>query len=160
MLYQTTDPVGERITNSASPRKAFLRIELIVTGVVMITVMSVASAICMRTNLVWKDIRYQRVAVQELSNHLDQLTRLTADEANSELESLQPSAWCERTLHEVKLTSSTQTDAIGTRLELVISWKDRFGRHDTQLSGWIVTPVDVDEEPSAEVSDEDEDGGQ
>ena len=62
-------------------RRGVSLLELLVSGVVLVTVMTLVTTLCIRISSVWKDVGHHRVAVAELSNHLDRLTRLDANAA-------------------------------------------------------------------------------
>ena len=118
-------------------RNGITTIELMISAVSLLTIMSVVSTLGVRINGVWKDIGHRRIAVCELSNQLDHLTRLSVDELEKELSSLEPSEHCARLLRNAKLQGTTESDALGTRILLSLNWDRRHAGTPVQLAAWI-----------------------
>lgn len=113
-------------------------IELIIACMVLVTVMTFVTTLCFQINKIWKDIGHHRIAVAELSNQLESLTQLSVAEAEIELESLEPTAYCLRTLRSPQLSGKLSADSIGTRIELSINWDKPNPGQPVVLVGWIV----------------------
>ena len=111
--------------------------ELIVCVAVLLTVMTVSTSMFFQTQRIWQDIRHHRIAVSELSNQLDRLTRLTQQELEAELAKLRPSALCAEALRDPELTGVVNDDSVGTRITLKIKWKRRHGEKPITLCGWL-----------------------
>lgn len=120
-------------------RRGITAAELIVSAVLLMTVMSFVTTICLRINLVWKDINHHRVAVCELSNQLEELTLLSPPEAQAAIESLQPSAICARSLRKPELAGKLIEDEFGSRIVLQIDWDRRNPGKPVELVGWIAS---------------------
>ncbi len=116
-------------------------LELIISAMVLIAVMTFITSICVQINFVWKDIGHHRAAVDELSNQLENLTRLTPDQAKQALEKLQPSTVCVGTLDGPELSGQLIKDNLGTRVLMQIDWKRRTPGQPVQLAGWLM-PAD------------------
>jgi hypothetical protein len=67
-------------------------------------------------------LRHDRVAMDEVSNHLDRLTQLRPDQIKQEVASLTPSEFAMARLPNPKLTGSLQDSEDGYRLALKFSW--------------------------------------
>lgn len=113
-------------------------VELVVSAVLLITVMSFVTTLCFQINLVWKDIRHHRVALGELSNQLEQLTRLSPQQVRQAIKSLEPSAISSRTLKDPQLTGKLLEDDLGLRVVLQIDWQRRNPGKPVELAGWLV----------------------
>jgi len=124
---------------SSRRRDGLTFIELVVSAMLLITIMSFITSICLQTSLIWKDIGHHRAAVNELSNQLERLTRLTPDEARQALGSLQPSAVCSRTLNKPQLSAELIDDNLGLRVVMQIDWKRRNPGKPVELVGWMLT---------------------
>ena len=120
-----------------SVRRGVVSIELIVAAVLLMTVMTFVTTLMFRVNRVWSEIGQHRVAAMELSNQMEQLTRLTRAEATVAIKSLQPSILCHRTLREPKLVGETSDDELGIRIELQINWQRLPPGQPVALSGWL-----------------------
>jgi type II secretory pathway pseudopilin PulG len=129
-------------------RDGFTMLELIVSSLLMIVIMSFVTTLCFRVNLVWKDIAHHRVAAGELSNQLETLTRLSTDEAQSALQSLEASEASQRTLENPTLTGVLSKDELGTRVTIEINWKRRFPGKPIVLAGWLNPETDPSKEAS------------
>ena len=62
-------------------RKGFTYAEVLVSATILTTIMSLVTVSSFRISRVWKDVRQQKIALNELSNHLDRLTALPVDDA-------------------------------------------------------------------------------
>jgi len=119
------------------------KIEVLISTVVLIAVMSVTATMFHKTNLIWKDLRHHRIATGELANQLDVLTRVEASEIEAAIEALKPSEICSDALPRANLSASVVKDAIGDRIDLEIQWRSGNDTRDQQrpnrarLSGWL-----------------------
>ena len=114
-------------------------IELVVSAMLLVTVMTFMTTLCFRVNLVWKDIGHHRVAVGELSNQLEELQRMTPEDVEDELTNLQPSELCQLTLRDPKLTGRLVKDELGNRIDLEINWTRQNPGQPIVLSAWLKT---------------------
>lgn len=119
-------------------------IELVISAMLLVTVMTFVTTLSYSINLVWKDIGHHRVAAGELSNQLESLTRLSHEEARKAVASLKPSEVCARTLLEPEIAGKLVDDNLGTRIELRINWNRRNPGKPVELVGWISQNRSVD----------------
>lgn len=130
---------NRRANKNSSARRGVLSIELMVAAAVLMTVMTFVTTLMFRVNRVWSEIGQHRVAAMELSNQLDQLTRLTRAEATLAIKSLQPSNLCRSTCPAPTLVGETSEDELGIRIELQINWQRLPPGPPVVLSGWLTT---------------------
>ena len=123
--------------NMSQQRRGFTVQELIVSVAVLLTVMTITTSMLVNVNKIWKDIRSHRIAVCELGNQLERLTRMTKDEVESELEKLTASPICANSLREPDLTGTLAEDDLGYRVTLTIQYKNRFPGKQLSLSAWL-----------------------
>ena len=128
------------ITGKSDFRRGLSLIELIVAAVVMVVVMNLVTTLCFRISLVWRDIGHHRVAVAELSNQLDRLTRMNSQQVLDAMKTLKPSELCERTLPEPQLSGELVQSEIGQQINLRLDWKRRHPGQPVELVGWIPLP--------------------
>lgn len=85
-------------------------------------------------------IRHDRIAMDELTNHMDRLTLLPLDQLQQELDSLTLSEFAVSGLPNPHLSGTLQNSQEGYRLALEISW-NRPGRRESPLTmaTWIYT---------------------
>ena len=127
-------------------------LDLLVAFTLLMTAMSAATPLVVRYHRLVKSHRNYRVALDELTNQLDRLTILPADELPMAAQQLSPSTFANEQLRGVKLTGDLQSADSGSRITLQISW-DETGRVHApiKLSGWVfnkpapaaVTPEEV-----------------
>jgi hypothetical protein len=111
---------------------------MVVSAMVLMTIMTFITTICLQTSLIWKDIGHHRAATNELSNQLDRLTRLSPEESKQALTELQPTPVCVRSLNDPALSGKLINDDLGMRIELQIDWKRRHLGKPVRLVGWLV----------------------
>ena len=126
-----------------SARHGVSKVEMLVAASLLVTVMSFSVSGFQRINGIWKDIRDRRLAVCELSNQLEELTRLSADELDAALPDLKPSELCANSLKQTKLSGTGGEDGLGQRIDLTLTWRPRqagFAEDHVRtvtLSGWL-----------------------
>ena len=119
-------------------RCGFLRLEMLAAAATLTVAMTCFAKVAFQNNQLWKDIGQHRAAVNELANHLDQLTRLSVGEAREAIGQLKVSQYCQPQLVDSQLTGELERDQVGHRLDLTISWVGPRGVvHTKRLSGWI-----------------------
>ncbi|QEG39770.1 hypothetical protein [Roseimaritima ulvae] len=112
-------------------------IETIVSAALLMTLISCFTATVFRVDRVWQDTAQHRVAMLELSNQLEKLTLLSADEARQQLDSLQPSSMASSRLTEPVLAAEVVEDAWGGRVVLELNWQRRHPGTPLRLVGWL-----------------------
>lgn len=127
-------------------RRGALMLELLLAAVVIMALLGFATTICYRVGLVWRDVRQHRVAVAELSNQLDLLTRMSEEDAKLMLESIAPSEYSKRTLNEPRMTGELVESKLGTQINLRLDWKRRHPGKPVELVGWIQDPQVAEED--------------
>ncbi len=135
-------------------RRGVSLIELLVSALLLMTIMSFVTTFCVQIDRVWKDIGQHRVALCELSNQLEGLTRLKPEAAQQALEALVPSETCRRTLQRPELTGNLVEDDLGMRVVLQLNWQRRYSGKPVTLAGWL-SPVILSEK-NGSASDETE----
>ncbi len=112
-------------------------VEMVISSLLLLTVMTFVTTLYFRINLVWKNIGHHRVAVAELSNQLESLTRLSPNEAQVAIESLEPSEYCARTLQAPELSGELLDDVLGKRIVLSLDWNRQTPGKPVELAGWL-----------------------
>jgi len=132
--------MNERIkTERFCRRRGITMVELVISSVMLLTVMTFVTSICFRVNLVWKDVNHHRVALGELTNQLEVLTLMTPEEANTALENLEASETCKRTLASPEMSGEAIEDDLGTRIVLRMAWHPDPEVKPVELAGWIIS---------------------
>lgn len=123
---------------SKSRRRALTTLDVLVSTVLLSVVMSTATSLCFRIQQVWKGIAHQRVATQELANHLEVITRLKPKDVDTALRNLQPSKLCCNRLLNPRLTGKRSDDELGTCISLELQWDGIPSPIKAHLSGWLI----------------------
>jgi type II secretory pathway pseudopilin PulG len=130
-------------------RSGFSYAEVLVSATVLTTIMSLVTVSSFRISRVWKDIRQQNVALNELSNQLDRLTALPVKDVQELIDQLKPSDECDLALTQPNLSGVVETQSpFGHRLTGSITWQTKSGKtsQPLKLSAWW--PKSTDREDS------------
>ncbi len=122
----------------ACRRGGFATMELLVSAVVLCATVTVVTSLLFKCGMIWRDVSQHRVAVQELSAQLEELTMLDADSVAEKIEMLKPSDVCAERLPEAELTGLLVEDNLGVRVELSIDWKRSVESKPMVLCGWLI----------------------
>ena len=137
-------------------RRGFTVTEILVAAVLLMTVMSLVGTVCHRVNRIWFDVDHHRVAVSELSNHLEELTAMTLDQATAAAKTIEPSSECQRSLMSPEITGEITKDQLGSRVVLQINWARPIAANPIEMSGWIIPRQEESEETQEDQSPEDQ----
>jgi hypothetical protein len=140
------------LTARPNMRCATSSIEVFVGLTLLTTVLSLSAPLIVRHGRMLIAHRHYRIALDELTNQLDRLTALPADEVAAAVGKLSPSEFASTRLPGVKLQSRLKSADIGQRVILTITW-DEPERHKApvSLAAWIVAAsLPPDEKPQVE----------
>ena len=131
----------------ATPHRGILKTEVLLAFALLVSSMGVASTLIHRVNRLWSDAGQYQFAIQELSNQMDELVRLSPDHAEKAVGSISPSTACAKVLREPKVSGEIADDTLGKRITLQLSWKDRKDANPVVLSAWL---IDAEQTTNAE----------
>jgi len=123
-------------------RRGLSYAEVLVSATVLTTIMTIVTVSSFRIARVWKDVRQQQSALNELTNQLDRLTMLPSDEVAALVGSMEASDECKELLCQPKFTGQVEEQApFGQRLTVSITWQKLSGDRSKplQLSAWWPT---------------------
>ena len=127
-------------------RCGYAMTEIVVAATLLIAVMSFVAPLAVRSGRLWQDSRHYCLALDELSNHLEQLTRLDEAELTATLSDLKPSRQVSRRLPNPVLEADILDDHDGRRLALHLQW-DRVGpARPVTLVAWLDPLPSVNDE--------------
>ena len=118
-------------------RRGISLIELVAAAAATAVVMTLVTTLCFRISLVWQDVGHHRVAMSELSNQLERLTRMDVQQAATAMKTLEPSDLSKRTLRSPQLSGKLVQSDIGTQINLQLNWQRRHPGKAVELTGWI-----------------------
>jgi hypothetical protein len=117
-------------------------LEALVAFTLLCSVLAMATPLVVAHGRLLKAQRNARLALDELSNHLERLSTLPAADLPAELESLRPSPLVAEKLPGARVRGQLANSQLGQRLTLEIWW-DEPNRQAAplRLTGWVVSPV-------------------
>ncbi|WP_428306269.1 hypothetical protein [Lacipirellula sp.] len=126
-------------------------IELLVAFTLLTALLGAALPLIVRHQQLLASARTYRLALDELSNQLETLTALEAEELPAALETLAPSPFAVERLPGAELTAALDTDGDQPRLTLALAWNEP-GRRDKPLTlvAWLDPPALPQEQQSQE----------
>lgn len=141
-------------------------IECIVAASILLVVMSTVTTFVFRVGRIWMDISHQRIAIHELSNQLEAITLLPADQVPDALAAMTPSPGASRSLADAEFSGELLQDEIGARVRLQLSWQASRPVRPVVLTGWLnpvfsaqspaLPPSPAAETPAAETAEQPE----
>src|SRR3954468_10955777 len=120
----------------ASRRGATTMLEAIVALSLLMSALSVSLPLIFKHGRLLIEQRNYRVALDELSNHIDRLTATSAADLPGSLRQLAVSSFTTERLHDAKLTSDLKSAEFGQRVTLTLTWKSAQ-EQKVALAGWI-----------------------
>lgn len=139
-------------------RTASTLIELLVAFTLLTALLGAALPLIVRHQQLLASARTYRLALDELSNQLETLTALDAEQLPAALETLAPSPFAIERLPGAELNATLDSSRDQPRLTLSLAW-DEPGRRDKPLTlvAWLDPSAQAPEEkPTEEQSQEDQ----
>lgn len=124
-----------RTTNNQ--RKGTTLTEMVVAATLMVSTMGIVAPLTVRTGRLWQDSRRYQLVMDELSNELERLASLTAEQRQPAMADLAPPDHLQATLPSATLVAETIRDADGTRLLLSMNWDRPGNPKPVTLVGWL-----------------------
>ncbi len=123
-------------------RTGFSLTELVVCASLLVTVMSFVTSIVIRVDRLWQDTRHQKIALDELSNHLEHLTTLDENEVHASLDRLEISEATRSSLPNATLEGEMVREAGSTQIVLTLSFGEVQSagpprHHPLSLTGFL-----------------------
>ncbi|MEZ6088591.1 MAG: hypothetical protein R3C05_11300 [Pirellulaceae bacterium] len=118
-------------------RQAFTMIEMVISAMILFGVMSLVASMAFRVDRVWIDVRHHRVAMTELSNQLEVLTRTPVEQLPDAINNLMPSSAVAEALPNVSLSAELQEEGSLTRITLQLDWQRRHGGKPMRMVAWV-----------------------
>ncbi len=131
-----------------------MMVELLVAFTLLTTLMAVAVPLVVRHGRLLTAARHYRLAVDELSNQLERLSSLPADQVQVDLRDLAPTEFTASRLPGAELSGHWQPTDVGGRITLSIVWDDR--RPDApplSMAAWVMPASRPTANPTAEGPD-------
>ena len=124
-------------SRSVPVRRGVLKAEALLASVILVAAMGFASTMIHRINGLWSNAQRHQFAIGELSNQIDELARLSPQQATEALESIDVSEACKETLKDETIVGEIKKDELGNRITIKLSWNDRKDANPIELSAWL-----------------------
>lgn len=119
-------------------RRALSAIEVFVSLTILSAGLTLSAQLVVRHHRLLLDQRQYRLAMDELSNQIEQLAQLPLSERTAALADLQPRDLAKRHLPDAALQSELVAEDFGQRLTLSITWFERDqAAAPLRLSTWL-----------------------
>ena len=129
-------PKGRCSKSRLRPRGLALLETLIAAGVVL-TMLSVATPLVIRSARIWKQTRHHQFAADELSGQMDRLIAMSASDRIAALDELSVSPEVREVLDDASLKGRWIADQDGKRIELSIDWRGTGDPAPVTLVAWV-----------------------
>jgi hypothetical protein len=117
-------------------RRATSTLEVIVALTLLLTALSLSVSLIVRHGRLLIAQRHYRLALDELSNQMDRVTALPAEDVPQSLKQLSLSQFAAARLSAAKLSAELKPADIGQRVTLYLTWNEPR-EHNVSMSGWI-----------------------
>ena len=117
-------------------RRAASTIEVVVALTLLLSVLSLSVSLIVRHGRLLIAQRHYRQALDELSNQIDRVTALPADDVPQTLKQLSLSPFAAARLSAAKLSAELKPADIGQRVTLHLKWNEPQ-QQSVSMSGWI-----------------------
>jgi len=117
-------------------RQGISAIEVLVSLTLLVTVLSCSTVLIVRHGRMLAAQRHYRSALDELSNQLDRITGLPADQVPESMKKLTVSPFTAERLAGAKLEGELKPGDVGQRVMLRMMWKEET-EQTVALAGWV-----------------------
>jgi hypothetical protein len=117
-------------------RQATTVLEVMVSLSMLMAALTVSLPLVLHHGRLLIEQRNYRLALDEVSNHLDRLSATGRDELPLALEQLAVSPFTAEKLHDATLTSELRPADVGQRLVVTLNWKS-LGEQRVTLAAWL-----------------------
>jgi hypothetical protein len=117
-------------------RGATSTLEVIVALTLLLSVLSLSVSLIMRHGHLLTAQRHYRQALDELSNQMDKVTALPADEVPQALKQLSLSPFAVARLSAAKLKADLKPADVGQRITMQLTWNESH-EQTVSMTGWI-----------------------
>lgn len=126
------------LPKNQTARAGLLKADAMLSMLILIVAMNFAAPMIARINHLWSDTQRHQFAIDELSNQMDVLVRMTPAKAATALKDLHVSEAFQKAAPQSTLSGELAADKLGRRVTLSLSWLEVPGAKPVQLSGWLV----------------------
>lgn len=132
------------MTHVNLPRRGTTLLECIVAASILSVAIGTVTMAVFRIGRIWTDTGHYRIALQEVSNHLESLTQLPPDQVQTAIESLAVSPAVAHSLVDATLSGDLVKDEFGDRVKLELSWGDGRTTRPVRMTAWLAESITED----------------
>lgn len=121
-----------------SKRHGTTLVECIVAASALSVAIATVTMGVFRIGRIWTDTAHYRIALQEVSNHLETLTTLPPDQVQPAIDAIAISPDVARSLDNAKLGGRLVQDSFGDRVRLELTWQDGRAIRPIRLEAWLI----------------------
>jgi hypothetical protein len=125
-------------------RRGTTLVECIVAASILSVAIATVTMAVFRIGRIWTDTGHYRIAMQEVSNHLESLTQLPPDQVQTAIDSLAVSSDVARSLVDAKFNGELIQDEFGDRVKLALTWGDRRKTRPIHMTAWLAQSITED----------------
>lgn len=118
-------------------------LEVIIAFTLLTGVLTASATLLVRNGRLLASQRHYRLALDELSNQMEQLSALSADELPKAVEQLTPSPFAVERLPGAKLQAELHAGDMGQRVTLSLQWQEpQRESAPVRLTAWVFPKPD------------------
>ncbi len=134
------------MTHTNSPRRGTTLVECIVAASILSVAIGTVTTAVFRIGRIWTDTGHYRIALQEVSNHLEALTQLSPAQVQPVIETLTVSSAVAQSLFDAKLSGELVQDEFGDRVNLELIWRDGRAIRPIRMTAWLTGSMTEDDQ--------------
>jgi hypothetical protein len=119
------------------PRRGTTLVECIVAASILSVAIGTVTTAVFRIGRIWTDTGHYRIALQEVSNHLESLTQLPPEHVQPAIDTLVVSSAVAQSLIDAKLSGELIQDEFGDRVNLELSWRNERSIRPIRMTAWL-----------------------
>jgi hypothetical protein len=124
------------MTRFHARRRGIGSLEVLVSLTLLLTVLSGSMMLITRHGRLLTAQRHYRIALDEVSNQLDRITGLPAEQVAEAVKQLSASPFVAERLPNAKLSGELKAADVGQRVSLRLVWKE-MAEQEVVLAGWV-----------------------
>ena len=129
------------MTHANLPRRGTTLLECIVAASILSIAIGTVTMAVFRIGRIWTDTGHYRIALQEVSNHLESLTQLPPDQVQSAIDAMVVSSEVAQSLVDAKFRGELIQDDQGDRVNLSLTWGDERTTRPIHMTAWLAEPI-------------------
>ena len=135
--YLPTSRRRSHAPSATSRRRGVTQVEVIVAAGLVVASLTFLPRIGYQLQRITKESKQYQIAIHELANHLERLTRNDPQPLEEALSQSTLAPYVIESLDGAKLDGRVIEDALGTRIELSLQWKRSGDPPPVKLVGWV-----------------------